>query len=508
MTPLTQEVLLNLILYLSVALLGVSVVGQLKRYFWDAPAPSATVRSKKQKKAVQRLLDNPAAAAGVSDVTAEEDNEADEEEEDDNETNTKQEEEEEEEAASQILSFGETLNRYIPPIPWRTKRFLQRVASISVAVLFAYILGSGVWSGRFVPAHVEGDIPGLSPQQVTAQGMHYYYPTGFINASDVRIPVIACHHFPALETLHEQVLGPRYVQHALLAKPQKAAGLFEKSPDSLVDHKREQARHMCILEKEAVAQVDFHMQNHDAHLFRPAFWKLRPPPVTKSWYPDAPISHVFVTTHGTRYYRVMQVANIPPYKQFSLVPLLVAEQDLVRMAAHWYEHMRVTAGKQLVPDDPCLCAEHLGLLGSELFLLYEETRDEWSVMLHASVVKNLTQPDSLNPLEYNSHLEFPYRVDMLYAVRDLVHYGRVVIETLDPRSLFESPAGRAEVVHELNEHHMDETSSILAAVNLNPLMANPHSVALKERELTGKQNWCFHHCRAMADKVAEMVAHF
>ncbi len=489
-SPYVHGLALTCILSLVTLYGGLLVFQKCAQIAREALAAPAIVRKTKKK-------DPPAAAEG-DDVVVEDESE----------------EEDEVEEVEQVIvyNWGAWLNARIPD------RFRRDTFVLNGAVLvFAFALGYWLLMGNAIVSSphavtledaIDGggaEEQGLGPVRVFNNSVHYFLSAKFgVNMKREMVPLVSCQHYPAIDAVHAKILGARITPLATTAvSDPQAKAAADPMTEYAVDNVRERARGMCVLEQSAVVSVDDHEQGHSEHLARLLFWELQPNPQSTAWFSDAPIEAAIVTEHGERYYRVMMV-------QKNVVgPMVVSEKDLLNAAHEWYFQMMTQATQErLIEDDPCICAEHFGILGSGLFFTYAEATQSWRVELHTGVTRNMTQPHRGSHLSYSDKLPFPYPVDKKYAVGDVPHYGRVMVTYLDPVALFETPKGRSEVQAELNADRTNALLNLASLVNLTRVMNNPASSAVITRELVDFENGCYHHCHAMATVVAQRAGAF
>lgn len=359
----------------------------------------------------------------------------------------------------------------------------------------------------------------LGPRHLLDDGpCSYYEPFDYrVAPKGVPVPVVSCMCVAEMERLLE-----KSISRTLDAKEFASVVAMHKFVSTI-----------CLFEDASFAALPY---PREVLKTLPIPWKLSTPHPL-SGYPTQ-VTHFMLSANTSEdadlvpYVSVLAVTvNTRPAK---LLPALVAVEDLRASAQRWHEEMLAEAKRErFLPDDPCLCAEHLGIVDSGVYFHYA-AEGTWSVMLHPVVEANLTRENERSEVEYNPRLGFPAFIDAAYNASAAVHYGRVEVAYLDLELLVQSPVHRGELAAVLPrwvkqqvvkaeamspegntlqpyvaplQPVPDETLTDVAPFHVCPLTAlrPSQSVAWRKRQLTGAPNACFHHCRQLSTIARERL---
>ncbi len=100
-----------------------------------------------------------------------------------------------------------------------------------------------------------------------------------------------------------------------------------------------------------------------------------PPNWREEWQPVT--RHAFVDFAGDVYVRVVA------YRDGAFAPLLLSLDALLDALAEWQGDIDDALGGNVRPA--CVCPQHLGIIGSKMFLRYEGAENGWNVVFDAAV---------------------------------------------------------------------------------------------------------------------------
>jgi hypothetical protein len=412
---------------------------------------------------------------------------------DSNEESTSSGEEKEEEGDANILTLGITWDSWIPA-RYRNSNVAIGILAVLVTLFTFWLFTQGLSIGAHYTSKTgQVEVDQLHPH--TSASTRYYTRPGYVSPLNQQpLPYVACTHATEQAALFQRVL------------PNPGVGLLDVG--------RELVKRSCVLERDYEMPVDQHYTEQYEHIQRPVPWHLKNfRHLPRSWTEDAAVSLVFVGADKKRYYRVWAVAR-PQLSAFALQPVVVEERELVSAARLYYEGaLAIAKENDYLPNSPCLCMEDLGIYGSQLYLHYDYGREDFRLLMHVDVVRNLTTGIvTKTPLRFHAQIEFPAKIKKLYppSVMQAVDVSRMIVSAVDPVKQFETPAGLAELgVDALASQITDKELGLLALVNLTSqvwLKHNPGTSAAEveiqmfDDEATGRvEAKCYHHCRAMAE---------
>lgn len=346
------------------------------------------------------------------------------------------------------------------------------------------LVGLVLWarSGTGTAAPGSDDLRGPLPMKLGRwyDPVHYYTTPLFRDREGKLVPYVACQHVADVEAVHTALLGP---------KPSRAA-----EHEFGADEKRARALKRCVLERGAVLKVDDHANGHDLHIGRRMLWEYDMS-VLGNWLVDAPVTHMFITQRGERFYRVLTLMDMGRGNQFCAG--LVSERELLAAAGNWYHNMILEARpRRFIEDGPCLCDVHLGIYASGISFAYDAAHNDWTLRLDVSVVRPLAKPNGSQPITYHPDLPFPSAVDrrlrLGLGLEPQVpgeHHGIVQIEYVDPRAI------AAEVEKRQLFSALDSPNDELGlagVVNIAELVTSP-----ARHQISDADNDCVHYCLAL-----------
>lgn len=382
-------------------------------------------------------------------------------------------------------------------------------------------------------------------RQVRTYSRRGYMGMGHGNPS---IPFVECQDVPSLLAVHEQVLGKKTYNKMVVATQlggSSSSSTSQEPMDVPADPLRQTTESMCVRNNKTGMIVAPHI--YDAEGRTPPAWEL---PGVPDWSAeDALVRHIFFTETGKRAYRVYQGTRE------HLQPMLVTEFDLLRAISHYYSDMRTGPETRWeVPNDPCICDAHLGIYGSGLFFRQvapypQPGWQDWTVMLHAEIIKNITacpRPQVITPtttmgddggltpeevgeeeggafannnnkspllgscplVEYNPHMPFPSKINARFGIREdfyyRCHYRRVRARAFEPAVQFGSAIGQAQVKELVKAHLADDDIGVAYVLGLErfwsetpPRGTGSGWAGHVETDLVDKDSYCLHHCLAM-----------
>lgn len=366
------------------------------------------------------------------------------------------------------------------------------LASALLLALFFWSVGLGGGGGGSVAG--DEDETGIGGALTTAavtklHDVRYYLPRTRTTARGDPVPYIACQHHPAVGALHASELGERHAGDAAVAR----------------------ARELCVLEAARLLRVDDsanRQTRHALHLERPMLWELPARERQPRWYDDALVDRVFVTEAGERYYRVYAIARDTESAPHGLRPVVVAERELLAALERYAREMAIEARvENLRPDDPCLCPEYFGILGSGLQFVHDTEADTWEIVLDATVTRNLTTPHAPVKLaRYSDKLGFPYRVNRSLGAHPADYYGRVNVKYVSLDALATAWQPRAQNTN--LAVRPDDAAGLALVLHVETALANKAIAAEAQVEsaFSGKKNDCLQHCLAVAQRIEAAYA--
>lgn len=138
------------------------------------------------------------------------------------------------------------------------------------------------------------------------------------------------------------------------------------------------------------------------------------------------VDHVFVDTRGEMHYRVL-IQDVP---RRSFRPALLSHEELVELLNVWYREVRRRLRGTKLEEIPCVCPQHLGIIGSGLFFTRTPTllrhapynAGNWRILVGMQI-------DRLSGKSVNSSARLPYS-EAIHAFPALVDY-EIVDETVE-----------------------------------------------------------------------------
>jgi hypothetical protein len=376
-------------------------------------------------------------------------------------------------------------------ILWVDDETRQNVTLIVLGL--AVVLGVFWWLGGDVASDAAGN---AHMDERVALGRVLYATLGRLNVpyyrpddmlftdTDQSVPIVDCAYHGLAKAIQDEILGPE-------RKPkgkghEQVPALYVASPPK--ENPRQVATRMCVLHDDHIISLDQSTHQHEGHVQRPPWWHFRTlsaPPVHELLTAVTP--SLIVASDGEVYYTSVAVAQLPGQPGPRLQPVLLRHTDLVQTATAWYTGMLKEAQtRRLLPDAPCLCPEHFGLLQSHLHWSYNGSA--WEVWPGVQLARNVsTTKGAITEIPYNPNMVFPSSVEkQYYHVSEVEHYGRVELAYTDvPRAV-------ALARHHVHGEH-DESRSVYAHV-----IGTQADLVEHHAELNQQDTACYHHCRALA----------
>jgi hypothetical protein len=289
---------------------------------------------------------------------------------------------------------------------------------------------------------------------------------------------------------------------------------------------RKRAAQLCLLREPSLAPALGDPAGvYRAHLARPAFgdWTrvANVPPALAGTHT---VRDVLMSRNGTRFYRVlMTVPDDPawtetghkPAPPYHVAPVIVPETLLMAAVAEWARHLADHAIGDASTPYPCLCAAHLGLVGSGLFF-WRDPGQVWHLLVDAQIQHQvILDPDHLPTSRFlwpKYTLRFPIDVDPRFNVSDVTHANMVDVAYIDPAAITraaivavdptwltaEVPAADAPPV--VGEKADDENTGFASVMALRALQPFGHGQRFMDND-----NICFQHCWAIEQRSLERL---
>lgn len=329
----------------------------------------------------------------------------------------------------------------------------------------------------------------------------------FATHDNVAIPLLDCAYYSEAPRVHTLVLD----RAAGGTGTKRSAAAGSAVAVAAVDVSRARTARRCALETAATTMVAA-LPSPELLGAQPPFWQL-PAPLAVAG--GMAVRDLLVTANRTALVRVWMVRQARGSAQYRLLPTVVSEAALRHFAGEWYARMLERARVEgFQPDPPCLCPEHLGIVGSDMILFFDArvTPPTWRLLLDVRIVYEVPgTEDKESALTYNPQRVFPFVPNAPYDV-DTVHYhGRVDVQYTDVRALLDTvdaavlirkaePAALVPLAAETTAAAEAELP-LAAVVSLRALDPFPRG-----HQFADFDNGCLQHCLEMARRARGKLA--
>lgn len=363
----------------------------------------------------------------------------------------------------------------------------------------------------------DGDVGAALASLGTAHVLHigklpvpYYLRSFLVDAQGKLIPIVDCAYYPLSRQVQQTVLGelPPARRERVRDTDHGISGDLERIQEErhrLRDDqqlRRQRALQRCGLNAVQLFTTATAAPSFEAHTTRPPFWETTRAPLTG---PSLRAAGVIVARNGTRYFSVSAVRQLPGSASYKLVPSLVAEDDLARVADLWFRRLEELSGPS-VSHYPCLCVAHLGIVDSGLHVWFDRHAQRWRVLANFAIVSNNSFHNTESTVEWKARvMSFPALVDARYEVDRLTYSSKITVRYLDSSSFTDDAFLNAahEIESSWTVDGLRESQSPFALVVPFNALTPVHRLIDDENE-----NACIQHCVALDRKSVEKLDRF